>query len=58
MMDFHPHPFPRLEASLRSLRIRHTPMPVSRADRAREFLDNQILVEAYQDQLDRFVDGC
>lgn len=27
-----------------------------RADRAREFLDNQILVEAYQDQLDRFVD--
>lgn len=29
---------------------------LARADKARAFLDNQILVEAYQDQLDRFVD--
>jgi hypothetical protein len=27
-----------------------------RAEAARAFLDNQVLVEAYQDQLDRFVD--
>ena len=49
MMDFYPYPFSSAGSALRSPKIRHTQTPAS-ALTGRVSFDNQILVEAYQDQ--------